>query len=106
MKESLALLTKKKTPKIIAWLIILGQSLGSIALILGFFGRIAALSNFIIFSGAILFHLADGWTMNWNGKKKGEGIEYFIMLISILLVVIIKGSGPISIDNWLLNIIS
>jgi putative oxidoreductase len=77
----------------------------SIALILGFLGRVAAISNFIIFSGTLFFHTADGWAMNWSGKKKGEGIEYFIMLLSILLVIIIKGSGALSIDNWLLNII-
>lgn len=105
IKESLASFKKNKVPKTIAWLVIIGQSFGSIALILGFLGRVAAISNFIIFSGAILFHIADGWAMNWNSKKKGEGIEYFIMLLSILLVIIIKGSGAISIDNWLLNII-
>ncbi len=104
-KESLAQFKKKKIPKMIAWMVILGQSLGSLALIFGFFGRVAALVNFIIFTGAIFFHIADGWVMNWNGKKKGEGIEYFVMLLSILLVIVIKGSGALSIDNWLLNII-
>jgi putative oxidoreductase len=41
--------------------------------------------------------------MNWLGKKKGEGIEYFIMLLSILIVITIKGSGALSIDRWLLS---
>jgi putative oxidoreductase len=36
--------------------------------------------------------------MNWTGEKKGEGIEYFVMLLSILFVIIIKGSGAVSVD--------
>jgi putative oxidoreductase len=62
---------------LIAWLIIIGQSFGSIALITGFLGRIAAGGLFIIFfAGAVIVHLPDGWTMNWFGEKDGEGIEY------------------------------
>ncbi|HTD97631.1 MAG TPA: DoxX family protein [Mucilaginibacter sp.] len=94
---------KKKLPMFIAWLIILGQSLGSIALIIGFLGRIAATGNFIIFVGALIVHSPDGWMLNWFGRKKGEGIEYFVMLLALLLVVIIKGSGAVSVDLWLLH---
>jgi putative oxidoreductase len=101
IKGSLEQLRLKKIPALIAWLIIIGQSFGSIALIFGCFGRIAAGGNFIIFAGALIVHASDGWTMNWLGKKKGEGVEYFIMLQSILLVIIFKGSGAMSIDIWL-----
>jgi hypothetical protein len=41
--------------------------LGSIALNLGFLGRIAAAGNFLIFLGVLIVHAADGWTMNWFG---------------------------------------
>src|SRR5258706_12493834 len=91
----------KKVPKFIAWLVIIGQSFGSTALIFGFLGRIAAGGLFIIFTGALIFHLPNGWTMNWFGSKKGEGIEYFVLLLSLLLVIVVKGSGGLSIDNWL-----
>ena len=103
IRETLVQMHKKRIPAVIAWLIILGQSLGSIALMLGFLGRIAAGANMIIFIGALFTHAADGWTMNWMGKKKGEGIEYFIMLLSLLLIILIRGSGPLSIDTWLAN---
>ena len=103
IKETLVQMSAKKIPKEIAWLIIIGQSIGSIALIIGCFGRVAAAGNFIIFLGALIVHAPDGWAMNWTGKKRGEGIEYFIMLLSILMVIIIKGSGAISIDLWLLS---
>jgi putative oxidoreductase len=91
-------LKKKRIPQGFALLIIIGQSLGSIALIVGFASRIAAAANFIIFTGALFNHLPEGWTMNWTGEKKGEGIEYFVMLLSILFVIIIKGSGAVSVD--------
>jgi putative oxidoreductase len=94
----------KKIPTFIAWMIIIGQSFGSIALIIGFLGRIAAAGNFIIFTGALFVHLPDGWSLNWFGKKKGEGIEYFVLLLAILLVITIKGSGALSVDRWLMTL--
>lgn len=97
----LAQMRAKKVPATLGWLIILAQSLGSIALLLGCFGRIAAGANFIIFAGAVFVHAPDGWTMNWLGKKRGEGVEYFILLLAILAVIIIRGSGAWSIDYWL-----
>src|SRR6266446_795391 len=92
IKSALEQLTATKIPNFIAWLIIIGQSLGSIALMSGFLGRIAAGGLFIIFTGALIAHLPDGWTLNWYGAKKGEGIEYFVLLLSVLLVIVLKGS--------------
>jgi putative oxidoreductase len=53
IKGSLRRLSAKKIPIPIGWLIIIGQSFGSIALIAGLAGRIAAAGNFIIFTGAL-----------------------------------------------------
>jgi putative oxidoreductase len=103
IQESLKRIKQKNVPVFLGWLIIIGQSFGSIALITGCLGRLAALGNFIIFTGALITHSSDGWTMNWLGKKKGEGIEYFILLLSLLLIILVKGSGAFSIDFWLLN---
>jgi putative oxidoreductase len=101
IKGSLEQFKAKKVPKFIAWLVIIGQSFGSIALISGFLGRIAAGGLFIIFTGALMVHLPDGWTLNWFGSKKGEGVEYFVLLLSLLLVIVLKGSGELSVDFWL-----
>jgi len=103
IKEVLKNMRAKRIPALIGWLVIIGQSLGSIALIIGCFGRVAAAGNFTIFTGAIIVHARDGWTLNWLGKKKGEGIAYFVLLLALLLVIIIKGSGAVSIDLWLLH---
>ena len=98
IRESLTRMKQKNVPASIGWLIIIGQSFGSIGLILGCLGRVAALGNFIIFTGAMITHLPEGWTMNWTGKKKGEGIEFFLLLLSLLLIIIISGSGALSVD--------
>ena len=103
IKKTLKQLTLKKIPTFIAWLVIVGQSFGSIGLLAGFLGTIAAGGLFIIFTGALIVHLPDGWTMNWFGEKKGEGIEYHVMLLSLLLIVIVRGSGAMSIDLWLIS---
>ena len=102
IQETISRMKARKIPILLAWLIIIGQSLGSIALLLGFLGRIDAAANFIIFTGALFVHAPDGWAMNWLGKKKGEGIEYFVLLLAILLVIVIKGSGALSVDRLLL----
>ena len=101
IRGTLAQISAKNIPKPVAWLIIIGQSFGSIALLAGFLGRIAAGGLFIIFFGALIVHLPDGWTQNWFGSKKGEGIEYFVLLLAVLLVIVLKGSGALSMDCWL-----
>ena len=68
VKETLKNMRSKRMPMVIAWSVILGQSLGSVALILGLFGRIAAAGNFVIFTGALILHARDGWALNWKGK--------------------------------------
>jgi putative oxidoreductase len=101
VKESLNLFKQKNIHAIVGWLVILGQSLGSIALLAGVAGRVAAAGNIVIFTGALICHLPDGWVMNWTGKKRGEGIEYFVLLLTLLLVTLVKGSGAASVDHWL-----
>lgn len=103
IKEVLTQMSQKNIPAFITWLVIISQSAGSIALILGFLGRVAAAANFIVFTGALIVHRSEGWSMNWTGKKKGEGVEYFILLLSLLAVIIVRGSGPLSLDLWLLS---
>lgn len=105
IKETIANFKAKKLPVYIAWLVIIAQVFGSIGLIIGCLGRVAALGNFIIFASAVVVHASEGWSMNWTGKKKGEGVEYFILLLSILLIIILKGSGALSVDYWLYHCI-
>jgi len=93
-------LDSRRIPRSIAWLIIIGQSF-SVAILSGFLSRVAAVGLFVIFIGALIVHSRDGWMMNWYGRKNGEGIEYFVMLVSLLLLTILKGAGALSVDLWL-----
>lgn len=87
-------------PVAIAFLVILAESFGAVALIVGFLGRVAAFGVLCVMLGAIfMIHLPHGFFMNWYGSQKGEGIEYHLLAIGMALAVMIKGSGSLSIDR-------
>ena len=88
-----------KLPYAVAVLVILIESIGSLLLLAGFLSRIAALGILGLFIGIVLkIHLANGFFMNWNGNQKGEGIEYFLLLLALALIVLIGGGGKASVD--------
>ncbi len=93
---------KMGIPVAFAFLAIMAESIGSVALIAGFLTRIAALGIGCVMSVAILMvHLPNGFFMNWFGNQKGEGFEYHILPIAIALALIIKGGGKCSVDRYL-----
>jgi len=86
-------------PWIIAFLIIMGESLGSLGLILGFFTRLSALGLICIMVGAIItVHIPNGFFMNWFGKQAGEGFEYHLLVIGMSIPLLISGGGKYSVD--------
>ncbi|XDD51016.1 DoxX family protein [Leptospira sp. WS92.C1] len=92
-------LTNVGIPTPIAFLVIIGESIGSIALIFGFFTRLSALGIGIIMIGAALVHAPNGFFINWAGTQQGEGYEYHILFIAISVVLFIKGGGKASVDS-------
>jgi putative oxidoreductase len=87
-------------PAFLAFLAIMAEFVGSIALILGAFTRVAAFGiavNMIV--AVALVHYQYGFFMNWYGAQKGEGFEYHILSIVVALVLIIRGGGPLSVDS-------
>ena len=91
-------------PVIFAFLAIMAESLGSIALLTGFMTRIAALGIGTVMGVAVLMvHLPNGFFMNWFGNQKGEGFEFHLLAIAIAIALIIKGGGKWSIDRFLLK---
>ena len=87
-------------PAFVAILIIIGESFGALGLILGFLSRLAALGITIIMLGAIVtVHLQNGFFMNWDGSKAGEGFEFHLLAIGLGLIVLIKGGGIWSVDG-------
>jgi putative oxidoreductase len=91
---------KMGLPWIVALLIIIGESFGSLGLIVGFLTRVAAFGILLIMLGAIyLVHWPNGFFMNWSGKQAGEGYEYHLLAAGISLVVLLYGAGRWSVDR-------
>mgnify|MGYP003957001285 FL=1 len=87
-------------PWIVAFLIIMGESLGSLGLIVGFFTRLSALGLIFIMVGAITtVHIPNGFFMNWFGKNAGEGFEYHLLVIGMSIPLLISGGGKYSVDG-------
>jgi putative oxidoreductase len=91
---------KMNIPWILAFLVIIAESLGAIALLLGFLTRLTAFGITCIMIGAIwMVHLPYGFFMNWFGKQAGEGFEYHLLAIAISVALMITGSGKWSVDG-------
>ena len=90
-------------PAAITLVVIAVEFLGSIGLILGLLGRVAALGVAANMLGAVLLvHLRVGFFMNWGQEAgRGEGYEYHILAIALALIVMVKGSGRWSVDRAL-----
>jgi putative oxidoreductase len=89
-------------PAVFAFLAICAEFLGGIGLIIGALGRIAAFGIFCNMVVAVLMvHGHVGFFMNWTGQQKGEGFEYHLLAIAIAIVLMVKGSGALSVDRAL-----
>ena len=91
---------KMGIPVILAFLAIMAESLGAVALITGFLTRVAAFgiaTNMVV--AVFMVHLPYGFFMNWFGKQEGEGFEFHILAIALALAIMIRGGGKWSIDG-------
>lgn len=95
-------MSEQGIPPPVSVLIMTGELAGGLALVVGFLGRVAAAGIATIMLGAIfLVHGANGFFMNWTGTQPGEGFEYHLLALALALVVVIRGSGAVSIDRAL-----
>jgi putative oxidoreductase len=89
-------------PAILGLIAIAAIALGPLGLIVGLLGRIAAFGIACYMAVAVLMvHIPNGFFMNWFGNQKGEGYEFHLLAIGLALVVMIKGSGALSLDRLL-----
>jgi putative oxidoreductase len=87
-------------PWIVAFLVIIGESLGSLGLIAGFLTRLTAASFIVIMIGAITtVHWRQGFFMNWFGQQQGEGFEYHLLVIAMSAALVIVGGGKWALDG-------
>lgn len=89
-------------PWLVAFVVILLQFFGSLAILLGFLGRFFSLAMIGLFCGMIVTsHWSHGFFMNWSGRQGGEGFEYHLLAIGLSIVLLLKGSGAWSVDELL-----
>jgi putative oxidoreductase len=100
LEGTLGAFTQNGMPLPLALAVIAAELLGPIALVAGFFTRWSAFGIGLVMTGAALMvHASNGFFMNWMGTQKGEGIEYFIPVVAIALVLMIKGGGRWAVDR-------
>jgi putative oxidoreductase len=86
----------------LGYLVTVGEFFGGLGIIVGFLSRFSASSITLIMLGAIgLVHSKVGFFMNWDGKQAGEGFEYHLLAIAILLTIAIAGPGRFAIGRLL-----
>jgi len=91
-------------PAPIAMLVFVGEFFAPMALFFGFLGRLSALAIAIDFTVVLLkVHIHNGFFMNWGGQQKGEGSEFFILVIAMAIALVVRGSGAWSIDRTLVR---
>ncbi|MBP9750933.1 MAG: DoxX family protein [Candidatus Peribacteraceae bacterium] len=92
---TMGFLTGMGIPAAVAALVIIGESVGAVALILGFCTRFCAAALAVIMLGAIiLVHGASGFFAP-------SGYEYHLLAIGLGLVLVIQGGGAWSLDMLL-----
>ena len=90
----------------IAWpfavLAIAAEFLGGLGLLLGFMTRLSALAvGGYMAAAAFRVHWANGFFMNWQGTKHGEGIEFHLLAVAMALALLATGGGHLSVDHAL-----
>ena len=89
-------------PAPFAFLAIAAEFFGGLGLIVGFLARIGAfgiIGNMVV--AVMMVHRQNGLFMNWSGNQKGEGFEFHILAVALLWLIVVKGSGALSVDRFL-----
>jgi putative oxidoreductase len=88
-------------PWIFALLAILAESVGGVMLLAGFGTRLAALGVGGVMVVAAAQHWPNGFFMNWFGNQKGEGIEFHLLALGMVVALLLQGGGRFSVDALL-----
>ena len=89
-------------PTALAFTAIAAEFFGGVALLLGFFTRLAAIGIAVdMIVAIVMVHRQFGFFMNWYGTQKGEGYEYHILVIAMAIYLFIEGAGAVSVDRMI-----
>jgi putative oxidoreductase len=85
--------------------VIIGESLGALALMVGLGTRVAAFGIGAIMLGAIFTtHVEHGFFMNWFGSQQGEGFEFHILALALAIPLVVWGGGRLALDTALFRL--
>jgi putative oxidoreductase len=96
-------------PAAFAFLAIVAEVAGGLGLILGAIGRVAAFGvGTVMVTAALTVHLPNGFFMNWGGglPAGAEGWEFHLLAAALAVVVMLRGSGALSVDRLVTKKIS
>lgn len=92
-------------PAVLAFLAIMAESVGALALVAGFLTRVAALGIGVVMAVAIVMVHADvGFFMNWSGQQSGEGFEYHLLALAMVAALVWRGGGKFSLDGLIQSV--
>jgi putative oxidoreductase len=75
---------------------------GAIGLALGLLSRVAALGVLgVMVVAPFANHLYPRFFMNWQNNRPGEGYEYHLLAIALIVTVLVRGAGALSVDRWI-----
>ena len=97
-----ALVPGKYIPVPLSFLAVCAEFFGGLGLMTGLLTRVAALGvagNMVVAVAMVEGH--EGFFMNWEGQKQGEGYEYHLLVLAITYALMLKGAGSLSIDGLL-----
>jgi putative oxidoreductase len=98
--ENLRLMHELGISAPLAVLVITVDFVGGLMLVIGLFGRAAAMGVLAhMAAGVYIVHRHFGFFMNWSGAQKGEGIEFNLLAIAAAAAIVIGGSGALSVDR-------
>jgi len=92
-------------PFLVAYAIIVIEFYGGIFLIAGLSGRLTAGAIGLLVIAAISYHSIPGLSTDLLGQTIGQGIEFHLLVLAITLVLIITGSGKVSLDHIINRVI-
>lgn len=90
-------------PSVIAWLVIMVEFFCPLLLAAGLASRLCAFGVLIVMGGIIVTVQNQYFFMNWFNDQKGEGMEFFLLIIGLCIALIVNGSGKYSLDRLIVN---
>jgi putative oxidoreductase len=73
---------------------------GAAGLFLGLLSRVAAMGVLVVMLVApFANHLYPHFFMNWQGRQMGEGYEYHLLAIALIVTILVRGAGALSLDR-------